>query len=64
MRVIKEEAPEGVLETLTFRQEDESLQDFRTAVKKWLKDKTSIGWEEFFDRLQSWEDDRIIISMT
>ncbi len=63
MKVIKEETETGTLKSLTFRPDGEEPEDFKLAVKTWLGAYTTMGWEEFFNRLTFFQADRITISM-
>jgi len=63
MKVYKEETAEGILKTITFRPDSENLEEFKNSVKVWMQDNTTMNWEEFFNRLITFEFSSIRISM-
>lgn len=65
MNVLKEEAEDGTLLRYIFHTEaDESQDDLKSKTKVWLMANTSIGWEEFFNRVATIDSNRITISMS
>lgn len=66
MKVYREETPDGILQSLTFRiDEGETPSDFKNAVKSWIVGNfPAMNWEEFVNRLVVFESGRITISMT
>lgn len=64
MKVNRQEDEQGKLETITFSAEQgETVVDFKTAVAKWIKNNTSMTWQDVFTRLVVLEGNRITIDM-
>ena len=52
MEVIKTETGDGTLKSLTFRAENEGMEDFRVAVKAWIAaNYPNVTPEQMFDKL-------------
>ena len=64
MKVIERSTAAGVLQDLTFRPDEETFAELKTAVKSWLATNyPTMTWENFYDRCLVIEADRMVIDM-